>query len=137
MSEEFRARSFDPPRERPAPTTFLATPVGGVEQRVELRRDTLIVVVKPHCDGCHSFIFGDLSAFSDVDVLLLSREAPTSDEWSSSARDILVAPALLDELHVSSAPFYVVISPTRQRVVTEGIAFDPAQVAAEMASIPS
>lgn len=104
-------------------------------RRIQLRRTTLVVAVKPDCDGCRDFLHGDLRALSDVDVVLVS--AVSSEEWLDAANDVLIAPEVMKELDIRSAPFYVLIDPSTLRVVTEGVVFGPSQVAAEIArSLP-
>ncbi len=92
----------------------------------------LVVAVKPDCDGCREFIRGDLDELSGVDVVIVS--ATSSSEWADATNEVLISPALMKELDIRSAPFYVLIDPTTQRVVTEGVVFGPSQVAAEIAS---
>jgi hypothetical protein len=128
---DFRARSFDAPRERPAPRVLTGVTRRGEERRIELRRTTLVVAVKPDCDGCRDFLRGDLRELADVDVVIIS--AVSSDEWADAMNEVLVAPELMKELDIRSAPFYVLIDPTSLRVVTEGVVFGPSQVAAEIA----
>jgi hypothetical protein len=96
---------------------------------------TLIVAVKPNCDGCHDFVDGELSELDDIDVVIVS--AIADDEWRNARQEVIVSPETLSALEVRSAPFYVLIDVTRQRVVTEGVVFTPAQVAAEIASFLS
>ncbi|HWD95576.1 MAG TPA: hypothetical protein VG246_04060 [Acidimicrobiales bacterium] len=127
---DFRARSFDAPRERPAPSVLAGKTPRGEERRIELRRVTLVVAVKPHCDGCREFLIADLHELSKVDVVVVS--AAFSEEWMDVTNDVLVAPELMKELDIRSAPFYVLIDPLSLRVVTEGVVFGPAQVAAEI-----
>lgn len=128
---DFRFRSFDPPRERPAPRVLVGISPGGEERRIELHRMTLVVAVKPDCDGCRDFLRGDLQEFPDVDVVIVS--AFSSDGWMDAANEVLIAPELMKELDIRSAPFYVLIDPLSLRVVTEGVVFGPSQVAAEIA----
>ena len=128
---DFRARSFDAPRERPAPRVLNGKTPDGGERHVELLRTTLVVAVKPDCDGCRDFLFSDLHELSDVDVVVVS--AVSSDEWADTPNDVLIAPELMNELDIRSAPFYVLIDPNSLRVVTEGVVFGPSQVAAEIA----
>lgn len=130
---DFRVSSFDSARERPVPTTFHAHSQGGEEQTFVLERITLVVAVKPHCDGCRAFIHGDVSALEGVDVLLVSAQVSDDGEWDAAPRDVVIAPQLLEELDIRSAPHYVVIDPATSRVVGEGVPFAPAQVAGEIA----
>lgn len=131
---DFRVSSFDPARERPAPTTFQGHSLDGEERTFVLTRITLVVAVKPHCDGCHAFIHGDVSALKGVDVLLVSALSSDDGEWDAAARDVVIAPQLLEELEIRSAPHYVVIDPATSRVVAEGVPFAPGQVASEIAT---
>jgi predicted nucleotidyltransferase len=101
------------------------------ERRIELRRMTLVIAVKPDCDGCRDFLRGDLRELSNVDVVIVS--AVSSEEWVDAPNDVLVAPELMKQLDIRSAPFYVLIDPSGLRVVTEGVVFGPSQVAAEIA----
>lgn len=96
-----------------------------------LRRLTLIVAVKPQCEGCRSFLSGDYGEFSNIDVVIVS--AVAADEWSKVTGEVIVAPEFLKELGVTSAPFYVLVDPAARRVLTEGVVFDPAQVREEIA----
>ena len=91
---------------------------------------TLVVAVKPQCDGCRDFIDGDLEELDDVDVVIVS--ATRDDEWRGARQHVVISPETLSELNLRSAPFYVLIDATRQRVVSEGIVFAPAQVADEI-----
>ncbi len=129
---DFRARSFDPPRERAVPLEYVGTTPAGDERRIEIRHTTLVVAVKPDCDGCHEFVHGDLGDLSGLDVVIVS--ASSSSEWAKATHEVLISPALMRELDIRSAPFYVLIDPTTHRVVTEGVVFGPSQVAAEIAS---
>jgi hypothetical protein len=91
---------------------------------------TLVVAVKPQCDGCRDFIDSDLDELDDVDVVIVS--AAFDDEWHGARQRVVISPETLRELDIRSAPFYVLIDATRERVVSEGIVFAPAQVADEI-----
>jgi hypothetical protein len=92
----------------------------------------LVVAVKPDCDGCHDFVHGDLREFEGVEVVLVS--ATSGDEaWLDAIQPILVAPELMNELGIRTAPFYVLIDAARSLIVGEGTLFSPAQVASEIA----
>jgi hypothetical protein len=132
---DFHAHSFDAPRERSAPRELSGRTLNGAGWRRVLEQMTLIVAVKPNCDGCHDFIDGELNELDDVDVVIVS--AIADDEWRNARQDVIVSPETLTALEVRSAPFYVLIDVTRQRVATEGVVFTPAQVAAEIASFLS
>lgn len=129
---EFRARSFDAPRERPAPQVLSGLTPLGAERRIALDQMTLVVAVKPQCDGCRDFVNGDLSELGGVEVVIVS--ATSSEEWIDADHEVLLAPEFMSALDIRSAPFYVLIEPVGRRVVTEGVVFGPSQVAAEIAS---
>jgi hypothetical protein len=132
---DFRAHSFDAPRERSAPRELLGRTLNGVGWRRVLEQMTLVVAVKPDCDGCREFIDGELTELDDVDVVIVS--ATADDEWRNARQDVIVSPETLTELDIRSAPFYVLIDAACLRVATEGVVFAPAQVAAEIASFLS
>ncbi|MGB8178819.1 MAG: hypothetical protein WCF63_01480 [Acidimicrobiales bacterium] len=127
---DFRPHSFGTPRERGAPRELSGTTLEGAQWRRVLEGLTLVVAVKPQCDGCREFIDGDLDELDDVDVVIVS--ATFDDEWRGARQRVVVSPATLSELDIRSAPFYVLIDATRERVVCEGVIFAPAQVAAEI-----
>ncbi|MGC2168306.1 MAG: hypothetical protein WA580_04310 [Acidimicrobiales bacterium] len=128
---EFHFQSFDRARERPAPHELTGLTLEGTPWSRQLSRLTLVVAVKPDCDGCHDFVEGNLDDLSHVDVVVLSAEA--HDEWRAERRAVVVSPASLEELQIVSAPFYVLIDASRGRVVGEGSVFSPIQVAQEIA----
>jgi hypothetical protein len=114
------------------PREFVGVTPSGEERRREIRQVTLVVAVKPDCDGCREFVHGDLGDLSDVDVVIVS--ATSSDEWVDARHEVLISPTFIRELDIRSAPFYVLIDPSTWRVLTEGVVFGPSQVAAEIAS---
>ncbi len=59
--------------------------------------------------------------------------AVSSEEWTGAAREVLIAPELMKELDIRSAPFYLLIDHSTLQVVTEGVVFGPSQVAEEIA----
>ena len=132
---DFHAHSFDAPRERPAPRELSGHSLEGRAWRRVIEGMTLIVAVKPNCDGCRDFIDGELDELNDVDVVIVS--ATADDEWRFARQEVIVSPQMLTELDIRSAPFYVLIDATRQRVATEGVVFSPVQVAAEIGSFLS
>jgi hypothetical protein len=127
---DFRPHSFDAPRERVAPRELSGRTLEGKEWRRVLEGLTLVVAVKPQCDGCRDFIDGDLDELDEVDVVIVS--AALDDEWRGARQGVVVSPETLSLLDIRSAPFYVLIDATRERVVSEGIVFEPAQVADEI-----
>ncbi len=123
--------SFDASRERPAPRQLKGLSLSGVERTIEVTAVTLVAAVKPNCDGCREFLGGDLGELDHVDVVLVS--ATDGDgEWRGVRREILVAPELLSDLGIRSAPYYVLLDPSRSLVVAEGALMSPAQVAKEI-----
>lgn len=122
--------SFDAPRERVAPRELSGSTLNGMKWRRVLEGLTLVVAVKPQCDGCRDFIDSDLDELDDVDVVIVS--AAFDDEWHGARQRVVISPETLRELDIRSAPFYVLIDATRERVVSEGIVFAPAQVADEI-----
>ncbi|MGH3733959.1 MAG: hypothetical protein ACRDVC_11425 [Acidimicrobiales bacterium] len=129
---DFRAHSFDSPRGRPAPRELWGRTLDGEKWRHTLTGLTLVVAVKPNCDGCREFTDGDLFELSGVEVVVMS--ATTNDEWRQARQQVIISPETLMELDLRSAPLYVLIDASRQRVVSEGVVFAPAQVAQEIAS---
>jgi hypothetical protein len=91
----------------------------------------LIVAVKPNCDSCREFVHGNLDELAGVAVVVVSATSGDQD-WASVLREILVAPDLMTELEIRSAPYYVLIEPSSSSVVAEGSLFSPAQVASEI-----
>lgn len=127
-----RAGSFDAPRERDAPSVLIGRGFADEARRVDVTRPTLVVAVKPNCDGCRDFIEGDLSALEAVELVVVARTR--DDEWSGARREVWLAPELMDALLITAPPFYVLIDPGSRRVVAEGAVFDAAQVASEISS---
>jgi hypothetical protein len=101
-----------------------------------LTRLTLLVAIKPNCDGCREFVESELKELSvlGLDIVLVSATVGEQDEWMKSRHPIVVAPALLESLEISWPPFYVLIDAEKQLVVLEGVVFGPAQVADEVGS---
>lgn len=127
-----RAGSFDAPRQRAAPTVLVGEGPAGEKRRVEVTRPTLVVAVKPNCDGCRDFIGSDLSALAALELVLVARAR--DDEWADARREVWTAPDLMDALLMTSPPFYVLIDPTSRGVVAEGVVFDVEQVASEISA---
>jgi hypothetical protein len=130
---DFHVNSFDTPRDRSVPQTLRGRSLIGEEITVDLVGLTLIVAVKPNCDGCHDFIHGDLHELVNVHVIVVC--ATRGDqEWDSALQTVVVAPEFMAELDLRSAPYYVLIDPASSRVLGEGALFSSAQVASEIAS---
>ncbi len=133
MTSEFHARSFDKTRERSAPDALTGRWSGGDDETIALHETTLVVAIKPHCDGCREFLDADLSALT-VPVLVISADEDDAAEWRDARRRVLVAPEAFELLDIRWPPFYVLIDPSARRVVCEGVVFGAAQVAAEIAA---
>ncbi len=125
-------RSFDETRDREAPRVLEGHWLNGEIARLELDAVTLIVAVKPNCDGCRAFADLNLVELDGLDVVIVSATTLDAEEWSQSSRPVLVSPSALDALDVRWPPLYVLIDPVSQRVLTEGVVFSPQQVATEI-----
>jgi hypothetical protein len=134
VTPDVSAHSFDRPRERPAPSGFTGQTLSGDVVTRTFTSPTLIVAIKPSCDGCHDFIHSSLDELNHVTTIVVSRDADEQAEWTEAIQPVFVAPALMDALDIKWPPFYVLIDPTRQLVLTEGVVFGAAQVASEIAS---
>ena len=66
-------RSFDHPRERPAPACARGRTLDGAAVVLSFLRPTLVVAVKTYCDGCREFITGDLEELSRAEVVRRER----------------------------------------------------------------
>jgi hypothetical protein len=134
MTPDVSAHSFDRPRERSAPSGFTGHALGGDVVTHFFTGPTLIVAIKPSCDGCHDFVFSALEELRHVTTVVVSRDDSESAEWANAVQTVFIAPELMDALDIKWPPFYVLLDPQRQLVLTEGVVFGPAQVAAEIAS---
>ncbi|MDE2281743.1 MAG: hypothetical protein KGJ92_03100 [Actinomycetales bacterium] len=110
-------------------------PLAGVDPSgrptsIDLARRTVVLALKPDCDGCQEFLAGPV-AFDGCDVVLVAATPMTSagSPWTS----VVVAPAWMAQAGIVAAPSYTVIDPSTGRVVTEGVALAPSQVATEIA----
>jgi hypothetical protein len=130
VTSEFNARSFDRPRDRVAPDSFLGHWSDDVEVSIHLTDVTLVVAIKSNCDGCREFLDSDLGDFS-VPILVVAEEAST--EWRDARQPVFVSPDALRLLDVKWPPFYVLVDPAARKVLTEGVLFGAQQVAAEIA----
>ena len=122
-------RSIDSPRRRPAPTEARLERLNGECLTQTLSPRTLIVAVKDNCDGCRAFVEDPLAGLDEWELLLVSR-----DRVAGALREVYLAPALLAELEISSAPFFVALDGAPLHVVHEGVVFAPEQVANELSS---
>jgi hypothetical protein len=119
---------------RPAPDTITGTSLQGEAISRRLNGLTLIVAIKQSCDGCRDFVFSTLSELRDLPFVILSATDDLNGEWIDALQPILVAPQALVDLDIRWPPFYVLVEPQQHQVVTEGVVFAPAQVAAEIAA---
>lgn len=95
---------------------------------------TLVVAVKPHCDGCRDFVNAALEEFASIALVIVSATGDDDGEWAHARHPILIAPELMELLDVRWPPFYVVIDAATREVVSEGVVFAAAQVAEEIAT---
>jgi hypothetical protein len=95
---------------------------------------TLVVALKPECDGCRLFAESNLEEFSGLNVVLVSAEGERNNEWCDVDHEIIVAPELLDQLDVRWPPYYALIDSRTSSVLVEGVVFGPRQVADEIRS---
>lgn len=128
-----RAHSFDRPRERAAPRAATGHALDGGVVELVFERLTLVVAVKPSCDGCRDFIEGSLDELAGVEVVVVSATAEGATEWANAVRPVLICPELLTALDVRWPPFFVLVNPDGPRVVAEGVVFSAAQIAHEIA----
>jgi len=133
VTSDINARSFDRPRERVAPDSLHGHWSDGVDVAVALSETTLVVAIKPDCDGCRAFIDSDLDELP-VRVLVVSADDDRAGEWVDAVQPVFVSPEAFRLLDIRWPPFYVLIDPLARRVLTEGVLFGPSQVAAEIAS---
>ena len=133
MTSEFDARSFDRARERAAPDSLSGHWSNGVEDTIALSEVTLVVAIKPNCDGCRVFLDADLDGLR-VPVLIISAEDDDTGEWRDARRPVFISPDGFRLLDVRWPPLYVLVDPLARRVLTEGVLFGPAQVASEIAT---
>jgi len=130
-SNDVEPRSYDASRPRTAPKQLTGRSLSGEVQTVEVTSFTLVAAIKPNCDGCSEFVHGSLKELDHVAVVLLSATEGTS-EWVDARREILVAPDVMEDLGIRSAPYYVLLDPSTSSVVAEGALMSPTQVASEI-----
>ena len=97
-----------------------------------LNQPTLVVAIKINCDGCKSFYDGSLVALRAWPTLLIAREPNEVRELAHAQNTVFVARELWTALDVRWPPLYVLITASPGRVLTEGVAFTPEQVAKEI-----
>lgn len=124
-------RSIDQPRRRPAPQTATLVSEAGETHHVELAPRTLIVAVKPNCDGCQHFLNHPGDSFAGWHLLVI-----TKDQFvSNAAQPLWRSDELFNALEISAAPFYVALDGHPLEIVGEGVVFAPEQVESELSSL--
>ena len=123
--------SYDRPRVRAAPTELRGTWLHGDPVTLTLSGLTIVVAVKPNCDGCTAFVHSALDELAHFTVILVSGTDEDHGEWSEALQPVLVSPESLAALNIRWPPFYVVIDAEQALVVGEGVVFGPTQVAEE------
>ena len=129
---EIRPHSFDHPIDRAAPSSFIGSLPNGQLTTIVIDVPTLIVAIKPRCDGCRDFIHSPLTEFEGLRVVVVSATRATNGEWDDALQTVVVAPEFLSALDVRWPPCYVLVDPQTHRVVLEGVVFGPSQVAQEI-----
>jgi hypothetical protein len=104
------------------------------EELWQLQQPTLLIAVKANCDGCRNFTDDEMEPLAQWPVLLVAHDLASAQEFRGSRNKVWCASELLDALDVKWPPFYLLIGPRPARVLTEGVAFDAAQIAAEIKS---
>ena len=132
MRPNINAHSFDRPRDREVPASLSGHWLSGEPVTLSIDVPTLVVAIKPHCDGCHEFVHSSLHELDGLRVVVVSATSDTDSEWVDAVQPVLVAPAVLESLDIKFPPFYVLIDPSSHRVVLEGVVFGPSQVAEEI-----
>ena len=126
-------RSFDATRNRRAPRRYRGMTLQGEMVQGEFASPTLILAVKQDCLGCQSVFEAPERAFGDVSTLIVAARASIEPFWRTTQHRVLVSELLLQELDVRWPPFYVLIDPSSETVLSEGVVFAPEQVREEIA----
>lgn len=125
--------SFDAPRDRRAPRRYRGLTLQGEVVQGEFVSPTLVVAVKEDCLGCQSVLEAPEGAFGDVATMIVAARPSAEPLWRTSKHFVLISELLLQELDVRWPPFYVLIDPSSEKVVSEGVVFDREQVRQEIA----
>jgi hypothetical protein len=119
-------------------TELVGRDLDGLELGVELNPPTLVLFLKPHCDGCTELaaLVRDGVVGAEVLGVLPDPAVGLPDEASAQLAGAggrwLVGPDPFTVLSVRSGPFFCVVDGGGQ-VVVEGVAFGRAQVEAHVA----
>lgn len=124
--------SFDQPRQRLVDLRFSGT-VNGAPVIKSITEKTLVVAIKPNCDGCRDFVHSTLQDLSNVNVLVVSESNDANGEWANGNQEVLISPEILATLGIKWPPFFVLIDPATSMIITEGVVFGPSQIAKEIA----
>lgn len=124
--------SFDQPRQRLVDLRFSGT-VNGAPVTKSITEKTLVVAIKPNCDGCRDFVHSTLQDLSNVNVLVVSESNDANGEWANGNQEVLICPEILTTLGIRWPPFFVLIDPSTSMILTEGVVFGPSQIAREIA----
>ncbi len=124
--------SFDQPRQRHVSLSISGV-VNGVPVTKSITEKTLVVAIKPNCDGCRDFVHSTLDDLGNVDVLVVSETSDPNGEWINGNQEVIISPEILDILGIKWPPFFVLIDPSTSMIITEGVVFGPSQIAKEIA----
>ncbi len=126
-------RSFDATRDRRAPRSYRGVTLTGEEVQGEFDSPTLVVAVKENCLGCQCVFESPLGAFGAVTTMIVAARTSSEPFWHTSSHRVIVSELLLEELDIRWPPFYVLIDPSNEKVLSEGVVFAPEQVREEIA----
>jgi hypothetical protein len=132
VTSEFNAQSFDRLRERAAPDALSGHWSNGAEDTIALSEVTLVVAIKAQCDSCRTFLDDDLDVLG-VPVVIVSAEDDHAGEWGDAHHSVFISPDAVRLLDLRGPPQYVLVDPVARRVLNEGVLFNAAQVASEIA----
>jgi hypothetical protein len=116
------------------PDTWTLIGRDGRRVLVETDQPTLVVAVKADCDGCASFHSGSLDPLAEYRVVLVAHAVRGVAELESAPEEVFEAPELLEALEMRWPPVYALVAGRPARVLVEGVAFSPEQVAHEIRS---
>lgn len=102
------------------------------ERHWTLSEPTVVVAIKTNCDGCRSFYSGSLDALQAWPTLLIARDDDEVQQFANARHPVYVASELWEALDVRWPPLYVLLGAQPGRILCEGVAFSPEQVAREL-----